>query len=116
MAHLWELDKKINLAIEKLEEAEAEAVRQKALVEELKKTAWFCWKCQKYYPTDICGHEKKREVTTETVYTDAGWGDDDEIAEVTRLVPYISCPVCGFTTQSGKGIFLFASNTRRRRS
>ena len=37
---------------------------------------------------------EKKSTNREIVYTDAGWGDDDEIADVTRLIKTAICPVC----------------------
>ena len=40
--------------------------------------------------------------STETVYQDCGYGDDDEIAEVTYLHHIKRCPKCGCEIESRK--------------
>lgn len=32
----------------------------------------------------------------EVVFRDCGYGDDDRIADVTRLITFYLCPLCGF--------------------
>ena len=40
--------------------------------------------------------------STETVYQDCGYGDDDEIAEVTYLHHVKRCPKCGYAIENRK--------------
>jgi len=65
------------------------------MIFQLAKNKYFCEKCRKY--SDI----KKLKQTTKTeisrgqcVYTDAGYGDGDEYADVEYLVTYNICPLC----------------------
>ena len=61
----------------------------------LVESANYCKECNSYYPKEDAGTETSTKVCTECVYQDAGYGDDDEYAEVTRLVTYDICPLCG---------------------
>ena len=63
-----------------------------------------------------CGHfipdseaenlETVSETTTqpEVVFRDCGHGDDDRIADVTRLITYYLCPLCGFKQRKTSAI------------
>lgn len=63
-----------------------------------------------------CGHfipdseaenlETVSETTTqpEVVFRDCGYGDDDRIADVTRLITYYLCPLCGFKQRKTSAI------------
>ena len=63
-----------------------------------------------------CGHfipdseaenlETVSETTTqpEVVFRDCGYGDDDRIADVTRLITYNLCPLCGFKQRKNSTI------------
>ncbi len=69
----------------------------------IEKSYNHCPKCGKYSLKKKCRVETK-EVTDYgvTVYTDCGYGDDDEIADVTYLVYYNVCPVCGGLTEKNR--------------
>lgn len=72
-----------------------------------------------------CGHfipdseaenlETVSETTTQTevVFRDYGYGDDDKIADVTRLITYYLCPLCGFK-QRKTSVIIRQENERRR--
>lgn len=115
MTYLWELHDQIKSAEKKMHEAEGEVMRQKKALVDLMNKAWFCPDCRKYYALDDCGRTMREETNTEITYTDAGYGDNDEIAEVTRSFTYIICPVCGHQEQLGPGLFLREKNNRPRR-
>lgn len=64
--------------------------------EKISKKYLKCTYCNKYYLLTsysiISNIELRKGIL---VYTDAGYGDDDKIADVTYNVSYYLCPVCG---------------------
>ncbi len=54
----------------------------------------LCEKCGKYSLTKSFQTTSKKEIFTETTYTDAGYGDTDKIGEVEYLIHYSICPIC----------------------
>lgn len=58
----------------------------------LKKATW-CPKCGAYYETDKCGDDwKSRYQRGVVIHADAGYGDDDELADVTYSEHWKICP------------------------
>ena len=74
-----------------------------------------CFNCKKFsLIKDFQQTYKQEEYKGVTVYTDAGYGDDDEIADVTYLVTYSICPNCGAEKEIKK-MFLSEKNRHCRR-
>lgn len=115
MSFLLELNNKIEFAKNRIAEAEREVKDRQRELKELQTQAWYCQECGKYYPKSTTGKSQQEVTTVETVYHDAGYGDDDELANVTRLVTFIHCPVCGQSHPEGPGRYLRESNRRTRR-
>lgn len=77
-----------------------------------------------YFKCSKCGRyslKKRFKITygTElvkgvTVYTDAGYGDDDELADVTYSVKYRVCPLCKELTEESR-YYESESNRHRRK-
>ena len=73
-----------------------------------------CSKCGKYYQKSKCSSTYRTEVERGvTVYVDSGYGDDDEFADVTYNVEYVTCPFCGKEKEKSK-MWLGESNRRTR--
>ena len=54
----------------------------------------YCPKCQRYYLKSHWRNETGEETRYgEIVYIDAGYGDDDEVADITYHVKYKVCPM-----------------------
>ncbi|MBP3255024.1 MAG: hypothetical protein J6M60_00825 [Clostridia bacterium] len=54
-----------------------------------------CWNCKKYSLTkDFELVNKTEEHKGVLVYSDCGYGDNDEFADVTYLIEYKKCPKC----------------------
>lgn len=66
---------------------------------------FHCKKCKKYTLKKDCKSESEKKVNVETTYTDCGYGDDDMLGEVERLIVYTTCPHCN-TRQKTKDYFL----------
>ena len=115
MAYLLELHDKITYAQNRIDECNAELEARTQECRELTALALFCGKCQKFYPKESFTISETTRTSVETVYRDAGYGDDDEIADVTRSYTYHHCPVCGEPIQVGEGKYLYSKNTRLRR-
>ena len=116
MAYLLELHDKIQDAKYRLAEARKEIDAKTAELKELQDKAWYCRNCEKYYPRDSVTQEQKKKTSVETILSDCGYGDDDVIADVTRLFTYNICPVCGKSNLSDyEGIYLGCTNKRTRR-
>lgn len=74
-----------------------------------------CFECKKFSPIkDFKKTYKQEENKGVIVYTDAGYGDNDEIADVTYLVTYSVCPKCGAEKEIKK-MFLSEKNRHSRR-
>lgn len=57
---------------------------------------YFCSKCNKYYLKNTWKVENARETNYGvTVYLGYGYGNDDEIADITYDIKYRACPKCG---------------------
>ena len=55
---------------------------------------YYCEECKKYYYKKDWGTEDTKEIRYgDIVYIDAGYGDDDEVADVTYHVKYRICPI-----------------------
>lgn len=68
----------------------------KELIEEHGKKYDQCPKCKEYFSVnEKIEHVGRQESEVECVYQDAGYGDDDEFATVTRHNIYSICPLCG---------------------
>lgn len=115
MAFLLELHNQIMESKRRLDRAQEEIELMIERLDDLKGRAWFCPNCEKFYPKESLEHHASPRTTTETVYTDAGYGDDDEIAEVTRMIQYNDCPVCGYSVQMGEGTVIGVKDRRLRR-
>ena len=50
----------------------------------------------------------------EVVFRDCGYGDDDRIADVTRLITYYLCPLCGFKQRKTSAIIRQVNERRIR--
>ena len=55
---------------------------------------YYCEECKKYYHKKDWGTEDTKEIRYgDIVYIDAGYGDDDEVADITYHVKYRICPI-----------------------
>lgn len=70
-----------------------------------------CLNCKKFFKEDSLVVSNYQETNVEVVFTDAGYGDDDRIADVTRLHEVIRCPDCGKEIRH-KSIYLYSRNER----
>jgi len=69
----------------------------------LYKKYYFCSKCNKYYLRNAWKEEINKEINYGVVvYSDCGYGDNDEIADVEYNVKYKVCPKCGNKAVIGK--------------
>lgn len=76
---------------------------KKKLNDKLDKNYIKCSKCKKYSLIKSFKYKNKKEIRHGvTVYRDAGYGDDDEIADVTYSVDYVVCPICGGLTETNR--------------
>lgn len=57
------------------------------------KKYYYCEECKKYYYKKDWGTEDTEQTRCEIVYIDAGYGDDDEVADITYHIKYRICPV-----------------------
>lgn len=115
MSYLLELHDKILDAERQVSEAKKVLSKKTDELKELENLVWFCPNCEKNYPKESVTRCFREVTGIETVYTDSGYGDDDEIAEVTRLVPFLQCPVCGQSCKAGIGSKLHEKNRHTRR-
>lgn len=115
MSYLLELHDQILAAEKCIVDAKTVVADKIKDLNELKDKAWFCQHCGKFYPKETVTNSFEEVTNWETVHTDAGYGDDDEIAEVTRNVTYLHCPVCGKKYAKGIGMYLREKNRRTRR-
>lgn len=113
--YLLELNDKIENALAEIAKAESVVAEKKAELKQLNKLSWYCLNCKKHYPKDKVIRSYEKVTAIETVYTDAGYGDDDEIAEVTRLATVLQCPVCGRRFIQNGGTKLGERNRHTRR-
>ena len=67
--------------------------------EKLLKNYSYCKDCRKYYPTKDVEYKEGLHTSEECIFTDAGYGDYDEYAKVTRRYTYRVCPFCKNFTQ-----------------
>ena len=75
----------------------------------------YCFECKKYsLIKDFEKIHKTEEHKGVTVYVDAGYGDDDEVADVTYLVTYSVCPKCGAEKEIKK-MYLSEKNRHTRK-
>lgn len=115
MAYLRFLNDQIEYCDKQIAEAQVTLAKAQEAKKALTDKAWYCPACKKYYDKADCSKHNRQQTSVETVYIDAGYGDDDELAEVTRMVTFIECPVCGHQEQDGKGIYLSEKNRHTRR-
>lgn len=116
MPYLLELHDRIQDAKQRVVEARKEIDAKTAELEELQDKAWYCHNCEKYYPKESTTQEQKKKTQVETIIRDCGYGDDDVLADVTRLFTYDICPVCGKSYQRDyEGVYLGYTNRRTRR-
>ena len=81
----------------------------------IEKSYYKCSKCGRYsLKKRFKTSNGERLVKGVTVYSDAGYGDDDEIADITYSVKYLVCPFCNGLTEQSK-YPLVESNRRSRR-
>ena len=70
---------------------------------ELLDNSYYCNKCNQYFEKIHWGHRTEEELHKGIcVFTDAGYGDDDEYADVTYKVYYLVCPYCGARKEFSK--------------
>ena len=87
---------------------------QKKLSNRIKKNYFKCSKCGRYSLKkrfDIIYDQEL--VKGVTVYSDAGYGDDDKFADVTYSVEYLVCPICKGLTEKSR--YPIAESNRRGR-
>lgn len=70
-----------------------------------------CRSCNRFFKEGDLTISNHYETRVETVFVDAGYGDDDRIADVTRLHEVIVCPHCGKEI-SHKSTYLYSQNER----
>lgn len=107
------LEKRLELLC-KIQDLWLPDIKQK-LDDKLDKNYTRCSKCKKYSLIKSFKYENKKEIRHGvTVYRDCGYGDDDEIADVTYSVVYAVCPICGGLTETNR-YKIGESNRHRRR-
>jgi hypothetical protein len=74
----------------------------------------LCDACKKYYSKTKVQSCYVHETRTETIYVDAGYGDNDMIGDVRYFVEYKICPRCGNKQEIGK-MYIETKNERRAR-
>lgn len=73
----------------------------------------YCSRCGKYYLTKSYKIEERDKRTTICVYTDCGYGDDDEYAPAIFHIKERVCPKCGNRKEiESKRIWRGESHTR----
>ncbi len=101
------INKKINLIDEYMEVLTKE---KKKLLDD----SYYCKECKQYFEKLHWGHRTEEELHKGVcVFTDAGYGDDDEYADVTYRIYYLVCPYCGARKEFSK-IKLKEENRRGR--
>lgn len=79
---------------EEIKECESAISHLKQKMEDLKKSANYCRKCEMYYPK-----EQAKQTTSTKEGTgcdpDCGYGDDDILYDCTYVITYDVCPLCG---------------------
>lgn len=83
-------------------------------LQDSKKTYTKCPSCKKWTLDEHLIPGSYRKTETETVYRDAGYGDDDELAEVTRAYLVMKCPHCGYEIRKHSYIVSEANRRTRR--
>ena len=61
----------------------------------IEKRYTYCVACEKYYRTKSYKYTEADVKTTICVYTDCGYGDNDEYAPAIYHIKYRICPKCG---------------------
>lgn len=105
---IYELQKKIA-------QTESELIALNLELNRETKDSLRCSHCHEWLSRDSILTGTYEETKTETVFSDAGYGDDDKIAEVTRLIAISRCPKCGAVIDK-KSVFLNQKNERLRKS
>lgn len=54
----------------------------------------LCKNCNKYFNTTSFKNTKTIETKFELIYSDCGYGDDDEYGDVLYFMTYEECPAC----------------------
>ncbi len=72
-----------------------------------------CVVCKRWFKLEDLTEGSYKETKTETVFQDCGYGDDDELAEVTRMYTVKRCPRCGHELDK-KSYYIGETNRRRR--
>lgn len=88
---------------------ELEACKQELI--ESSKGYVQCANCDRFFKESDLTVSSHYETSVEMVFVDAGYGDDDRIADVTRLHEVIICPHCGKEI-SHKSTYLYSRNER----
>jgi len=87
----------------------------KKIRDRIKKSSFKCSKCGRYSLKKNFRVEFKTETCCGvTVLSDCGYGEDDLIADVTYLITYNVCPICGGFTKT-RAEDIGEKNHRRRR-
>ena len=104
----------LNIIQEKINSLEYELlILKEKLQKEKDDTVDWCPKCRNWYDKKNLSYGKFIETKTEVVFSDAGYGDDDILADVTSEYHVIRCPKCGYEL-SKKKFILNTSNERGR--
>ena len=101
------IDKRLKLLDEFKKRLEAEMMS-------ILNSSFYCPGCKSYHNDSLVRTICRRETRQETTFTDAGYGDDDMIGDVTYNVKYSVCPSCGYEKEKEK-IYMSTANERRRR-
>lgn len=101
--------------IDKLNEIKDEVERELTKARKnLQENYIYCKKCNQYHPKEYLQTISRTETSVgECVFTDAGYGDYDEFADVIYLVTSYVCPSCGSNIEKGRTT-LYTSNRRDR--
>ena len=83
-------------------------------LEELTADMVKCSNCGAYFGESEAAIGTYVETTTEITFTDAGYGDDDLIAEVTRSHRSARCPRCGKEFSHTSAIVSIANERHRK--
>lgn len=73
-----------------------------------------CKSCKLWLAPESLSIENYTATKTETVFVDAGYGDDDVLADVTRLHTVKRCPRCGRVVDQSSIIVRTENECKRR--
>lgn len=99
---------------DKMEQAKKEVSYYEDRLKELTKNMVKCDDCGLYFPEEAAAVGHYTQTETEVTFSDCGYGDDDLIAEVTRLYTSTRCPKCGHEI-TRSSIVLKTVNERKRK-